>query len=128
MNSSYAARRLRGRGGGRAALGCSPLAAAARSTRRTDAVAAPAASVAPPRQRRRPFDSQFTRDGTFQSHVVLPEAPDLDFVYTIYPTKSTPRTNEWYPKGGKFFSFTFQAYDLVPEAARRRSPPSARCG
>jgi hypothetical protein len=58
------------------------------------------------------FDSQFTRDGTFQSHISLPEAPGMDFVYTLYPTKSTPRTNEWYPTGGKYFSFTFQAYDL----------------
>jgi hypothetical protein len=58
------------------------------------------------------FDSQFTRDGTFQSHIELPEAPGMDFVYTLYPTKSTPRTNEWYPKGSKYFSFTFQAYDL----------------
>ena len=55
------------------------------------------------------FDSQFTRDGTFQSHV---DIDGVDFVYTLYPTKSTPRTNEWYPKGQKFFSFTFQAYDL----------------
>ena len=39
----------------------------------------------------------------------------VDFVYTLYPTKSTPRTNEWYPKGKKFFSFTFQAYDLDQE-------------
>ena len=56
-----------------------------------------------------PYDSQFTRDGTFQSHI---DVNGIDFVYTIYPTKSTPRTNEWYPKGNKFFSFTFQAYDL----------------
>lgn len=56
-----------------------------------------------------PYDSQFTRDGTFQSHI---DVNGLDFVYTLYPTKSTPRTNEWYPKGNKFFSFTFQAYDL----------------
>jgi hypothetical protein len=56
-----------------------------------------------------PYDSQFTRDGTFQSHI---KVNGLDFVYTLYPTKSTPRTNEWYPKGSKFFSFTFQAYDL----------------
>ncbi|MBB6628959.1 hypothetical protein H5V45_16660 [Nocardioides sp. KIGAM211] len=56
-----------------------------------------------------PYDSQFTRDGTFQSHI---EVNGLDFVYTLYPTKSTPRTNEWYPRGNKFFSFTFQAYDL----------------
>ncbi|WP_126688248.1 hypothetical protein [Nocardioides ferulae] len=55
------------------------------------------------------FNSQFTRDGTFQSHI---DVEGLDFVYTLYPTKSTPRTNEWYPRGSKFFSFTFQAYDL----------------
>jgi hypothetical protein len=57
--------------------------------------------------------SQFTRDGTFQSHVEVEGAPDVDFVYTLYPTKSTPRTNEWYPRGKKYFSFTFQAYDLA---------------
>lgn len=55
------------------------------------------------------FDSQFTRDGTFQSHV---DIDGLDFVYNMYPTKATPRTNEWYPAGNKYFSFTFQAYDL----------------
>jgi hypothetical protein len=60
-------------------------------------------------------DSQFTRDGTFQSHLGVNGAPDVDFVFTIYPTKSTPRTNEWYPKGKKYFSFTFQAYDLDQE-------------
>ena len=41
--------------------------------------------------------------------------PYIDYVYTLYPTKSTPRTNEWYPKGAKYFSFTFQAYDLDRE-------------
>lgn len=56
-----------------------------------------------------PYPSQFTRDGTFQSHQ---EIDGMDFVYTLYPTKSTPRTNEWYPKGKKYFSFTFQVYDL----------------
>ncbi|WP_028635739.1 hypothetical protein [Nocardioides sp. URHA0032] len=56
-----------------------------------------------------PYPSQFTRDGTFQSHI---EINGMDYVYTLYPTKSTPRTNEWYPKGDKYFSFTFQAYDL----------------
>ena len=61
----------------------------------------------------RVYDSQFTRDGTFQSHVEVEGAPDVDFVYTLYPTKSTPRTNEWYPRGKKYFSFTFQAYDLA---------------
>ena len=70
-----------------------------------------------------PYDSQFTRDGTFQSHIE--RAGDMDFVYTLYPTKSTPRTNEWYPKGKKYFSFTFQAYDLSrairePFATKRR--------
>lgn len=55
------------------------------------------------------FDSQFTRDGTFQSHI---DVNGIDFVYTLWPTKSTPRTNEWYPRGDKHFSFTFQAYDL----------------
>lgn len=55
------------------------------------------------------YDSQFTRDGTFQSHV---DVNGVDFVYNMYPTKATPRTNEWYPRGNKFFSFTFGAYDL----------------
>lgn len=68
------------------------------------------------------YNSQFTRDGTFQSHI---ERSQLDFVYTLYPTKSTPRTNEWYPLGNKFFSFTFQAYDLkqglrAPFATKRK--------
>lgn len=55
------------------------------------------------------YDSQFTRDGTFQSHV---DVDGLDFVFNMYPTKATPRTNEWFPLGNKFFSFTFTAYDL----------------
>ncbi|WP_193614940.1 hypothetical protein [Nocardioides lijunqiniae] len=54
-------------------------------------------------------DSQFTRDGTFQSHI---DIDGVDFVYTMYPTKSTPRTNEWYPGGNKFFTVTLQGYDL----------------
>lgn len=58
------------------------------------------------------FDSQFTRDGTFQSHV---DVNGIDFVFNIYPTKATPRTNEWFPRGNKFFSFTFGAYDLDRE-------------
>lgn len=66
-------------------------------------------SGADPSATETPYDSQFTRDGTYQSHI---DVNGLDFVYTLYPTKSTPRTNEWYPKGSKFFSFTFQAYDL----------------
>ena len=55
------------------------------------------------------YASQFTRDGTFQSHI---DIDGVDFVYTLYPTKSTPRTNEWYPLGNKFFTVTLQAYDL----------------
>jgi hypothetical protein len=64
---------------------------------------------ASPSESETPYESQFTRDGTFQSHINI---DNIDYVYTLYPTKSTPRTNEWYPKGEKFFSFTFQAYDL----------------
>ena len=68
-----------------------------------------ASSSASPSATPTPYESQFTRDGTFQSHI---DVNGMDFVYTLYPTKSTPRTNEWFPKGPKFFSFTFQAYDL----------------
>ena len=75
-------------------------------TSSNDPSASPSAT---PTEGATPIDSQFTSDGTFQSHV---NRDNLDFVYTLYPTKSTPRTNEWYPKGRKYFSFTFQAYDL----------------
>lgn len=68
-----------------------------------------ASPTASPSASETPYPSQFTRDGTFQSHI---EIDGIDYVYTLYPTKSTPRTNEWYPKGAKYFSFTFQAYDL----------------
>lgn len=54
-------------------------------------------------------DTQFTRDGTFQSHI---DVDGVDFVYTLYPTKSTPRTHEWYPLGNKYFTLTLTAYDL----------------
>jgi hypothetical protein len=72
-----------------------------------------------------PFDSQFTHDGTFQSHVRIKGLKGMDFVFTLYPTKATPRTNEWYPAGKKYFSFTFQAYDLsqklrAPFATKRK--------
>lgn len=66
----------------------------------TPAVATPTETI---------FDSQFTKDGTYQSHI---EIDGIDFVYTIWPTKSTPRTNEWFPLGNKYFSFTLTAYDL----------------
>ena len=75
-------------------------------TSSNDPSPAPSAS---PSAEETPYDSQFTRDGTFQSHIKI---DGIDYVYTLYPTKSTPRTNEWYPKGKKYFSFTFQAYDL----------------
>ena len=82
----------------------------------------PVAASSPAKAAPSLYDSQFTRDGTFQSHI---RRDGLDFVYTLYPTKSTPRTNEWYPRGDKFFSFTFQAYDLhrrirAPFATKRR--------
>ena len=72
---------------------------------------APAASTAPVAATEEvlPYESVFTRDGTFQSHT---KVDGLDMVLTLYPTKATPRTHEWYPAGKKFFSFTFQAYDL----------------
>ncbi|KQY60197.1 hypothetical protein ASD11_12050 [Aeromicrobium sp. Root495] len=54
-------------------------------------------------------ETQFTRDGTFQSHI---NVDGIDFVYTLYPTKSTPRTHEWFPRGNKFFTITMTAYDL----------------
>jgi hypothetical protein len=75
-------------------------------TNNDDPSASPSAS---PTASETPYDSEFTRDGTFQSHI---EINGMDFVYTLYPTKATPRTNEWYPKGNKYFTFTFQAYDL----------------
>lgn len=89
-------------------------------TTSNDAEPAPSAS---PSATETPYPSQFTRDGTFQSHQ---EIDGMDFVYTLYPTKSTPRTNEWYPKGSKYFSFTFQVYDLDrelrdPFATKRRA-------
>lgn len=56
-----------------------------------------------------PYESQFTQDGTFQSHTKI---DGVDYVFTVYPTKATPRTNLWYAKGHKYFTFTFQAYDL----------------
>lgn len=56
-----------------------------------------------------PYPTQFTNDGTFQSHT---RVRNLDFVYTVWPTKATPETNLWYPRGDKFFSFTFTVYDL----------------
>lgn len=55
-----------------------------------------------------PFGSEFSRDGTFQSHIKM---QGIDFVYTVWSAKATPRMQEWHPRGDKYFSFTFQAYD-----------------
>lgn len=59
-----------------------------------------------------PFNSEFSRDGTFQSHI---ELDDVDYVFTIWASKATPRMAEWRPGGDKFFSFTFQGYDTRAE-------------
>lgn len=63
-----------------------------------------------------PFNSEFSRDGTFQSHIKL---DDIDYVFTIWAAKATPRMAEWRPKGDKFFSFTFQGYDTRAEMRDR---------
>lgn len=55
-----------------------------------------------------PFNSEFSRDGTYQSHLLIDE---VDYVFTIWAAKATPRMAEWHPKGDKYFSFTFQGYD-----------------
>lgn len=86
---------------------------------------APAEAQPEPAAAAEPIDSQFTSDGTFQSHLSVPGVPGVDFVYTMYPTKATPRTNEWYPGGRKYFTFTFTAYDLAqglrdPFATKRK--------
>ena len=87
-----------------ALTGCSAISDLTSSSDEPSASASATPSASPT-----PYESQFTRDGTFQSHI---DVNGMDFVYTLYPTKSTPRTNEWYPRGKKYFSFTFQAYDL----------------
>lgn len=65
--------------------------------------------VATPSKNPTPYPTQFTNDGTFQSHT---RVRNLDFVYTLWPTKATPETNLWFPRGNKHFSFTLTAYDL----------------
>jgi len=57
-----------------------------------------------------PFNSEFSRDGTFQSHAKI---DDIDFVFTIWAAKATPRMQQWHAKGDKYFSFTFQGYDTL---------------
>jgi len=58
-----------------------------------------------------PLESELTRDGTTQAHLSVRGEEDLDLVLTMYPTARTPRTHEWYPKGGKYFTYTLQAFD-----------------
>lgn len=89
--------------------GCGAIGAPGRSARPT---------VAPSPTPVEVEQTQFTRDGTFQSHISI---DGVDFVYTLYPTKSTPRTNEWYPRGDKFFTMTFTAYDLDRDLRARFS-------
>lgn len=66
------------------------------------------------------FNSEFSRDGTYQSHK---KVKGVDFVYTIWAAKTTPRMQEWAPLGSKYFSFTFQGYDT---RARMRDPFSKK--
>lgn len=56
------------------------------------------------------FNSEFSRDGTYQSHTKI---DGMDFVFTIWAAKATPRMQEWAPAGTKYFSFTFQGYDTL---------------
>lgn len=74
---------------------------------REESATATSPSVAP-----MPFNSEFSRDGTYQSHIRI---DDVDFVFTIWAAKATPRMAEWHPKGDKYFSFTFQGYDTRRE-------------
>src|SRR5690606_1524771 len=68
-----------------------------------------ATPVATPSKNPTPYPTQFTNDGTFQSHT---RVRNLDFVYTLWPTKATQETNLWFPRGNKHFSFSLSAYDL----------------
>ena len=83
--------------------GCSPFGESSQADPSPTAVSAPQASKEP-----LPFNSEFTRDGTFQSHQIV---DGIDFVYTIWSSKTTPRMQQWYARGQKYFSFTFQGYD-----------------
>lgn len=73
-----------------------------------DSAAQPAAAE---RRTPDPIESEFTTDGTVQAHLDVRGADDIDLVLTMYPTARTPRTHEWYPKGGKYFTYTLQAFD-----------------
>ncbi|MFC6153638.1 hypothetical protein [Nocardioides yefusunii] len=85
-----------------ALAGCSSTAQEAAPDESTVLGAATAAEM--------PFNSEFSRDGTYQSHT---KVDGIDFVFNIWASKATPRMGEWYPKGDKYFSFTFQGYDTA---------------
>lgn len=74
---------------------------------------APVRTVAEQRRTPDPIASELTRDGTTQAHLTVRGEDDLDLVLTMYPTARTPRTHEWYPKGGKYFTVTLQAFDTA---------------
>jgi len=69
----------------------------------------PAQDAAAARAPQTVFPSQFTRDGTYQSHINI---DNVDYVFTLFANKATPRTNLWYARGDKVFSMSLTAYDL----------------
>lgn len=71
----------------------------------------PQPAAAAPESAPDPIASELTRDGTVQKHLSVRGEDDLDLVLTMYPTARTPRTHEWFPKGGKYFTYTLQAFD-----------------
>lgn len=73
------------------------------------AAATPSATASAAPDPEKLFPSEFTRDGTFQSHINI---NDMDFVYTLFATKATPRTHEWFARGDKYYSFSLTVYDL----------------
>ena len=56
------------------------------------------------------FDSQFTKNGV--SNIYLNNG-GIDYVLSIFPSQTNPRSDLWYPRGDKEFTFTFQTYDLA---------------
>lgn len=67
------------------------------------------------------FDSQFSKNGVSN---IYKNIAGMDYVLSIFPSQATPRSDQWYPKGKKLFTFTFQAYDLnvdlkAPYASKR---------
>ena len=56
------------------------------------------------------FDSQFTKNGVSN---IYKNIDGIDYVLSIFPSQTNPRSDLWYPKGDKQFTFTFQTYDLA---------------